>query len=311
MTSAVPITGRPSGWSPKTASEKRSCTSSCGVSSYIAISSSTTSRSWSTSAKEGAKTMSVMTSSAVSTFSSAPMASNVSAISCASNRREPLNSMCSMKWETPARSLRSSREPTSIQKPSATERTLATRSEMTRSPVSSSLRTTFCTVPLRRRLSRHLRSLPCSVEPTHGPMVGERRRAAALRACYEAENRAVPLRVVLRLVGEAEQRLRVGRVLRATGAAEARTEAGERRISLGGLLEERLDPRDHLPRVLLTRFREEHRELVAADAEGVVRPPQRLDEHVGEGDQSLVPGGMPVAVVELLEVVEVSDDEAE
>jgi hypothetical protein len=44
MTSAVPITGRPSGWSPKTASEKRSCTSSCGVSSYIAISSSTTSR---------------------------------------------------------------------------------------------------------------------------------------------------------------------------------------------------------------------------------------------------------------------------
>ena len=44
------------------------------------------------------------------------------------------------------RSLRSSREPTSIQKPSATERTLATRSEMTRSPPSSSLRTTFCIV---------------------------------------------------------------------------------------------------------------------------------------------------------------------
>ncbi len=68
MTSAVPITGRPSGWSPKTAAEKRSCTSSCGVSSYIAISSSTTSRSWSTSAKEGAKTMSVITSSASSTW---------------------------------------------------------------------------------------------------------------------------------------------------------------------------------------------------------------------------------------------------
>ncbi len=50
-----------------------------------------------------------------------------------------------MKCETPARSTRSSREPTSIQKPSATDRTLATRSEMTRSPVSSSLRTTFCT----------------------------------------------------------------------------------------------------------------------------------------------------------------------
>jgi hypothetical protein len=50
-----------------------------------------------------------------------------------------------MKCETPARSARSSREPTSIQKPSATERTLATRSEMTRSPLSSSLSTTFCT----------------------------------------------------------------------------------------------------------------------------------------------------------------------
>jgi hypothetical protein len=80
----------------------------------------------------------------VAAFSSAPIASNVSAISCASKRRDPLNKRCSMKCETPARSSRSSREPTSIQKPRATERTLATRSEMTRSPVSSSLRTTFC-----------------------------------------------------------------------------------------------------------------------------------------------------------------------
>jgi hypothetical protein len=37
----------------------------------------------------------------------------------------PLKRRCSMKCETPARSARSSREPTSIQKPSATERTLA------------------------------------------------------------------------------------------------------------------------------------------------------------------------------------------
>jgi hypothetical protein len=68
--------------------------------------------------------MSVMTSSAVSTwwsgrarrprvfsrdvaaFSSAPIASNISAISCASKPREPLNSRCSMKCETPARSRR-------------------------------------------------------------------------------------------------------------------------------------------------------------------------------------------------------------
>ena len=102
MTSAVPITGRPSACWPKTASEKRSCTSSCGVSSYIAISSSTTSRSWSSSAKRGAKTMSVITSRASSTcrsgtrekttvcsrdvaaFSSAPIASKVSATCCAS-----------------------------------------------------------------------------------------------------------------------------------------------------------------------------------------------------------------------------------
>src|ERR671922_31987 len=102
------------------------------------------------------------------------MASNVSAIVCASKRREPLKSRCSMKWETPARSSRSSREPTSIQKPSETERTPVTRSETTRSPLSSSLSVTFCTVdPLRRRLRRRLRSFPCSVEPTHLRMVGE------------------------------------------------------------------------------------------------------------------------------------------
>src|SRR5438105_1489338 len=50
-----------------------------------------------------------------------------------------------MKCETPARSGRSSREPAPIQKPIATERTDATRSEITRSPESSSVRTYFCT----------------------------------------------------------------------------------------------------------------------------------------------------------------------
>ena len=65
ITSAVPITGRPSGCSPKTASAIRSCTSSCGASSYMAISSSTTSRSVSSSANAGAKTMSLITSTAV------------------------------------------------------------------------------------------------------------------------------------------------------------------------------------------------------------------------------------------------------
>ena len=50
-----------------------------------------------------------------------------------------------MKCETPARSSRSSREPAPIQKPSETERTLGTFSEITRSPESSSERTYFCT----------------------------------------------------------------------------------------------------------------------------------------------------------------------
>ena len=68
ITSARPITGRPSGCVPKVASEIRSCTSSCGWSSYIAISSSTTSRSASSSAKAGAKTISPITSSATSSL---------------------------------------------------------------------------------------------------------------------------------------------------------------------------------------------------------------------------------------------------
>ena len=45
MTSALPITGRPSGWSPNTASASTSCTLSEGSSSYMAISSITTWRS--------------------------------------------------------------------------------------------------------------------------------------------------------------------------------------------------------------------------------------------------------------------------
>src|SRR6266567_2312808 len=56
--------------------------------------------------------------------------------------------MCSMKCETPAFASVSSREPAPIQKPSATERTPGTRSEITRSPESSSERTYFCTPPL-------------------------------------------------------------------------------------------------------------------------------------------------------------------
>src|SRR5262249_57806339 len=56
-----------------------------------------------------------------------------------------------MKCEPPAFASVSSREPAPIQKPIATERTPGTRSEMTRSPESSSERTYFCTIgPLLR-----------------------------------------------------------------------------------------------------------------------------------------------------------------
>src|SRR4051812_39203493 len=55
-----------------------------------------------------------------------------------------------MKWEAPALASVSSREPAPIQKPRATERTFGIRSEMTRSPESSSERTYFCTPALSR-----------------------------------------------------------------------------------------------------------------------------------------------------------------
>ena len=49
-----------------------------------------------------------------------------------------------MKCESPALASVSSREPAPIQNPSETERTDGTRSEITRSPESSSERTYFC-----------------------------------------------------------------------------------------------------------------------------------------------------------------------
>src|SRR6478609_82338 len=167
MTSAVPITGRPSACDPNTASEKRSCTSSPGVSSYIAISSSTTSRSWSSSAKRGAKTMSVITCSASST--------------CRSGTREK-TTVCS-------------REVAPIQKPIDTERTLGTFSEMTRSPESSSERTYFCTAPtIQRGGSGHEPKAAAGalgfVERGVGEPEQRVRVARMLRAGRDAEARA-------------------------------------------------------------------------------------------------------------------------
>ena len=50
-----------------------------------------------------------------------------------------------MKWETPARESGSSRAPAATKNPSATERTPAIRSLMTRSPVASTLSSCFST----------------------------------------------------------------------------------------------------------------------------------------------------------------------
>ena len=70
MTSGRPMIARPSGSSPKTASPRMSKILSCGSSSYMAISSSTTARSGSTSCRAGRQIMSAMTSIARSRWTS-------------------------------------------------------------------------------------------------------------------------------------------------------------------------------------------------------------------------------------------------
>jgi hypothetical protein len=91
----------------------------------------------------GTRAYTMVCSREVAAFSSPPRPSKISAICCALYALDPLKRRCSMKWETPALASVSSREPAPIQKPSATERTLGTRSEITRSPDSSSERTYF------------------------------------------------------------------------------------------------------------------------------------------------------------------------
>src|SRR5829696_9033571 len=98
------------------------------------------------------------------------MASKTSAISCALYFSVPLKSRCSMKWETPARSSRSSRDPAPIQKPSATDRTWVSRSVTTRWPESSSERTYFCTDGSYSRRSAEPRGL------SHPPSKADRAR---------------------------------------------------------------------------------------------------------------------------------------
>ena len=69
--------------------------------------------------------------------------------------------------------------------------------------------------------------------------------------------------------------------------------------------------RDDLARVGLAGLGEHERELVAADPERVVALAQRRLEVRANTLQRLVAGGMPEAVVQLLEAVEVAEHEAE
>ncbi len=56
---------------------------------------------------------------------------------------------------------------------------------------------------------------------------------------------------------------------------------------------------------------QKERELVAADSEGTVGAAQRGPDEAADGGQQLVAGGMSLAVVEALEIVEVEDGQRE
>ena len=56
--------------------------------------------------------------------------------------------------------------------------------------------------------------------------------------------------------------------------------------------------------------RHEDHELLAARPDEVVAHAQAPDEHVGDADQDVVPGGVSAVVVDLLEVVEVDHGDA-
>src|SRR5581483_1436225 len=155
----------------------------------------------------------------------------------------------------------------------ATERTLGTRSVMTRSPESSSDKTYFCTPPIV--CDRCLRD--------------------------ELEAGAGPLRLIERFVGQPEQRLCVARVAGARGDAEAGSHAGHLVA----------DAVDHVARGGLGRLGEDERELVAADAECVVSLAYRLLDRACEHLQGIVAARVTEPVVDALEAVEVAHDQRE
>src|SRR5205823_3077529 len=164
----------------------------------------------SSTCRSGTRENRTVCSREVAAFSSAPIASKVSATCCASYERVPLNSRCSMKCETPARSSFSSRAPAPIQKPSETDRTLGTFSEITRSPESNSESTYFCTGGSYWRVKR--------LRP------GRLATWSRTLLCHEFDSATAALGLVQGLVGETEEHLRVLGVLRARRDAEARAQ---------------------------------------------------------------------------------------
>ena len=87
--------------------------------------------------RSSTRVYSVVVSLSVPALISAPIASKIWSISSEPKRSVPRNSMCSSRCEIPAWLSCSAAEPVPIQKPSATERTLGTRSVTTRTPESS------------------------------------------------------------------------------------------------------------------------------------------------------------------------------
>ena len=155
-TSAVPITARPSGCEPNIALPSRSKTRSCGSSSYIAISSSTTSRSASSSPKRGQpdhlahhveRPLEVAVEHArverrgllvgAGVDLRAHRVEDLVDLLRADSARCRGTACARADARCPPRPRPRSTEPVAIQKPSATERTLGTRSVTTRTPESS------------------------------------------------------------------------------------------------------------------------------------------------------------------------------
>src|SRR5438874_3740170 len=115
--------------------------------------------------------------------------------------------------------------------------------------------------------------------------------------------------LVHRLVGEAEELVAAADAVGAQGDAEARRQRAHPLVGIG--LESGAEPRRDRARVGPGRLDEDQRELVAADPEGRIGLAENGRELFGHALENGVPGGMAVAVVDLLEPVQVEHDQRE